>query len=77
MLILKTASSPMTLDQVYLVRDETAPKDTQVRYKDVCLTCCSIAGTEGAIVRRHMFDVFNNWCKCKALIEVPEDVSRP
>ena len=77
MSILKTASSPMTLDQVYLVPDETAPKDTWLGYKDVCLTCCSIVGTEGAIVQRHMFGVFNNWRKCKALNEVPEDVSRP
>ena len=73
MSILKTASSPMMLDQVYLVPHETASKDwVQARP-----TCCSVAGTEGASVRRHMFGVFNSWCKCKASNEVPEDVPRP
>ena len=35
MSILKTASSPMMLDQVYLVPDETASKDTRLGYKNV------------------------------------------
>ena len=41
------------------------------------LTCYSIAGTEGASVRRHIFSVFNKWRKRKASNEVSEDVSRP
>ena len=35
MVILKTASSPMTFDQVYLVPDDTASKDTWLGYKRV------------------------------------------
>ena len=35
MSILKAASSPMMLDQVYLVSDETASKDTRLGYKHV------------------------------------------
>ena len=35
MLIPKTASSPMMLDQVNLVPDETASKDTRLGYKHV------------------------------------------
>ena len=35
MLILKTASSPVILDQVYLVPDETASKDARLGYKRV------------------------------------------
>ena len=35
MLLLKTASCPIMLDQVYLVPDETAFKDTQTGYKHV------------------------------------------
>ena len=35
MLILKTDSSSMMLDQVYLVPEETASKDTRLGYKHV------------------------------------------
>ena len=35
MSILKTVSSPMMLDQVYLVPDETTSKDTRREYKRV------------------------------------------
>ena len=35
MVILKTASSPMMFDQVYLVPDDTASKDTRLGYKRV------------------------------------------
>ena len=35
MLILKSASSPMMLDQVYPVSDETASKDTWLGHKHV------------------------------------------
>ena len=35
MSILKTAYRPMMLDQVYLVSDETASKDTRLGYKHI------------------------------------------
>ena len=75
MSILKATSSPMMLDQVYLVSDETASEDTRLGYKHVLHVAQS--HELKAHVFQDMCGVFNNWRKRKASNEVPEDVSRP
>ena len=58
MLILKTASSPMMLDQVYLVPVETASKDTRLGYKHILHVVQS--QKLKAQVFEDVFGVFNN-----------------
>ena len=75
MSILKTSSSPLMLDQVYVVPDETASKDTRLGYKAV------LHIVQSHELKAHVFQdicgVFNNWRKRKTSNEVPEAVSRP
>ena len=76
MSILKTASSPKILDQVYPVPVETASKDTQLGYKHVLHVVQSQESVQsGTSVRRHMFGLFDNWRKSRDSNEVSQDVS--
>ena len=67
--LLKIASSPMKSDQVYLVKDETASKDTRLGYKHV------LHVVQSQKLKAQVLE--DNWPKRKASNEVPEDVSRP
>ena len=61
MLILKTSSSPMLLDQVYLLPDETASRDTRLGYKHILHIVQS--QELNAQVFKDMFGEFNKYLK--------------